>query len=194
VKTLRLAALISGTGRTLKNLLDLKAKGGLPAEFAVVVSSSPKAAGISFAREARIPLVVVNRAKFASDQDFSRALAAAILPHHVDFVVLAGFVHLFLFPRELEGRVLNIHPALLPEFGGRGFYGRRVHEAVLRSGAKESGCTVHIADHQYDHGPILLQRRIPVLSDDTPESLAERVFQEECRAYPNAIRKLAEES
>jgi len=109
----------------------------------------------------------------------------------IDLVLLAGFVHLYLFPPKWAGRVLNIHPALLPRFGGKGFYGRRVHEAVLRSGARESGCTVHFADERYDHGPIILQKKVPVLPGDTPESLAERVFQAECEAYPEAIRRVA---
>lgn len=191
-KPLTLAVLISGSGRSLQNFIDLISKGEVPAKIAVVVSSSPGAKGNERARSAGLPVVVVNRRKFRSDADFSRAVTAAIRPHDVDYVVLAGFIHLYLFPDEFREKVLNIHPALLPEFGGRGFYGHHVHEAVLKSGAKESGCTVHFADHQYDHGPVLLQRRVPVLPGDTPESLAERVFLEECVAYPEAIRKLAE--
>lgn len=189
---LKLAVLISGSGRSLQNFIDLIAKGELPARIAVVVSSSPTAGGNERARKAGIPVVVANRRKFRSDADFSRAVTAAIRPHDVDYVLLAGFIHLYLFPDEFRNKVINIHPALLPQFGGRGFYGHHVHEAVLKSGAKESGCTVHFADHQYDHGPILLQRRVPILPGDTPESLADRVFREECVAYPEAIRKLAE--
>jgi len=189
--TLKLAVLVSGTGRTLQNFIDLIGRGELPAKICVVVSSDPRAQGVERARKAGIPTVVLNRAKFSSDSAFSAAVTAAVRPHQVDYVLLAGFLHLYLFPRELEGRVVNIHPALLPEFGGKGRFGPRVHEMVLKSGAKESGCTVHIADHQYDHGPILLQRKCPVLPGDTPETLAERVFQEECIAYPDAIRRLA---
>ena len=100
-------------------------------------------------------------------------------------------IHLYLFPQKWAGRVLNIHPALLPQFGGKGFYGHKVHEAVLASGARESGCTVHFADHQYDTGAIILQRKVPVLAGDTADALAERVFQAECEAYPEAIRKVA---
>lgn len=110
----------------------------------------------------------------------------------VDLVVLAGFLHLFVFPPKYRGRVMNIHPALLPNFGGAGFYGNRVHEEVIRSGVKETGCTVHFCDGRYDHGPIILQRRIPVRPDDTVETLSKRVFQEECDAYPEAIRLFAE--
>ena len=109
----------------------------------------------------------------------------------VELACMAGFLKLWRIPADFKGRVMNIHPALLPDFGGRGFYGHRVHEAVLSSGAGESGCTVHFADNEYDHGPIILQRRVPVLAEDTPESLADRVFEQELVAYPEAIRLFA---
>ena len=109
----------------------------------------------------------------------------------VDLVVMAGFLKHVLIPTDFDNRVVNIHPALLPAFGGQGFYGLRVHEAVLASAARVSGCTVHFADNVYDHGPILLQRQVPVLDDDTPEALAARVFAAECEAYPEALRLIA---
>jgi formyltetrahydrofolate-dependent phosphoribosylglycinamide formyltransferase len=192
-RTLKLAVLISGSGRTLQNFIDQIERRELAARIEVVVSSSPKAGGIARAQKQGIPLVVVNHSKFRTASEFSKIISAAILPREVDYVLLAGFIHLYLFPERLRGKVLNIHPALLPEFGGQGFYGHRVHEAVLKSGAKESGCTVHYADHEYDHGPTLLQRRVPVLPNDTPETLGERVFQAECTAYPEALRQLAQE-
>jgi folate-dependent phosphoribosylglycinamide formyltransferase PurN len=105
---------------------------------------------------------------------------------------MAGFLQLLRIPDDFAGRVLNIHPALLPAFGGQGMYGRRVHKAVLAAGVKESGCTVHVADNEYDHGPIVLQRTVEVRPDDTPEALADRVFAAECEAYPEAIRLFAE--
>ena len=104
---------------------------------------------------------------------------------------MAGFSCLWRIPPGFEGRVINIHPALLPDFGGRGYYGLRVHEAVLAAGCKTSGCTVHYCDNEYDHGPTILQRTVPVLSDDTPDTLADRVFREERIAYPEAIRIVA---
>jgi phosphoribosylglycinamide formyltransferase-1 len=107
-------------------------------------------------------------------------------------VCLAGFLQLISIPEDFQGRVMNIHPALIPAFCGKGFYGHHVHEAVLAYGVKITGCTVHFCDNQYDHGPIILQRAVPVLDDDTPDSLAARVFQQECEAYPEAIRLFAE--
>ena len=109
-----------------------------------------------------------------------------------DLIVLAGYLHLFRFAPHYQGRVMNIHPALIPAFCGKRFYGLRVHRAVLDYGVKVSGCSVHFADEEYDRGPIILQRTVPVLEDDTPHTLAERVFAEECKAYPEAIQLFAE--
>jgi folate-dependent phosphoribosylglycinamide formyltransferase PurN len=105
---------------------------------------------------------------------------------------MAGFLKFLPIPDDFRNRVLNIHPALIPSFCGHGYYGRRVHEAVLASGVKVTGCTVHFADNEYDHGPIVLQRTVPVLDDDTPDTLAQRVFEQECEAYPEAIQLFAE--
>ena len=184
-----LAVLISGSGRTLQNFIDLIAAKRLDARIHVVISTSPDAGGNEKARRAGIPLVVVD----PKSADFSAAITQAVDSHPVDLVLLAGFLRLWKFPPKYKGRVLNIHPALLPAFGGKGMYGHRVHEAVLASGAKESGCTVHVADLEYDRGPIILQRRIPVLPEDTADTLAARVFAEECHAYPEAVRRVAEE-
>lgn len=183
-----LAVLISGTGRTLRNLIDCTRDGSLSASIVVVLSSVRDAAGLAHAREAGIPALTIPRREHPDSASFSRALSDTLEPYSVDLVLLAGFLHLWEFPSRYERRVLNIHPALLPDFGGNGMYGHRVHEAVLASGARESGCTVHYADHRYDHGPILLQRRVPVLAGETPDSLADRVFREECIAYPEAVR------
>ncbi len=128
----------------------------------------------------------------ARRQGFSEEIAAEVDRAAVDLVVLAGFLRPYRFPPSQAGRILNIHPALLPAFGGKGLYGDRVHEAVIRSGARFSGCTVHFVTEEYDSGPIILQRVVPVLPDDTPHSLADRVFAEECLAYPEAIRLYAE--
>ena len=187
MKTINLAVLISGSGRTLQNFIDLIAAKKLDARIKVVVSSSADAGGNEKARRAKIPLVVVDR----KDPDFGDAITQAVDKHKVDLVLLAGFLHLWKFPAKYKGRVLNIHPALLPAFGGKGMYGHRVHEAVLASGAKESGCTVHIADLEYDRGPIVIQRKVKVKPGDTPDDLAARVFAEECIAYPEAVTKVA---
>ena len=190
--TVRLAVLLSGGGRTLQNLLDRIADGRLDAEVAVVVSSNPTAFGLERARQAGVPTAVVRRRDFETAEVFSEAITAVIGRYEVDLVVLAGFTQKYLFPERYRGRVLNIHPALLPKYGGQGMYGHYVHEAVLAAGDSESGCTVHLADHEYDNGPILVQKRVPVLPGDTPETLAGRVFEAECEAYPEAIRMMAE--
>jgi phosphoribosylglycinamide formyltransferase-1 len=190
---IRLGVLLSGGGRTLQNLIDRIADGTFPARIQGVVSSTPKAFGLERARTHNLPAAVVDRKAYPDAASFSEAVTRALESiSPLDLVVMAGFVHLYLYPAKWERRILNIHPALLPEFGGKGFYGHKVHEAVLRAGARESGCTVHYADHRYDHGSTILQRRIPVLPGDTPDSLADRVFREECLAYPEAILRVAE--
>lgn len=187
----RIAVLISGGGTTLRNLIERIAAGRLPVEIALVVSSSPTAGGLRFAAEAGIPHAVIERKDFADQDSFSRAIFDRCRAAKVDLVVMGGFLKRVTVPDDFAARVVNIHPALVPAFCGEGFYGRRVHKAVLDYGAKLSGCTVHFADNQYDHGPVILQRAVPVLDDDTPESLAARVFEAECEAYPEAIRLIA---
>ena len=186
-----LGVLLSGSGRTLQNLIDRIGDGSLDAQIEIVVSSDPAAFGLERARKAGIPTAIMARKPFRDPESHSREVTQILERHPIDLVILAGYIHLYLFPQKWAGRVLNIHPALLPDFGGKGFYGHKVHEAVLKKGVKESGCTVHLADHQYDHGGIILQKKVPVLPGDTPETLAERVFQAECEAYPEAIRKVA---
>jgi formyltetrahydrofolate-dependent phosphoribosylglycinamide formyltransferase len=191
VTPLRLAVLLSGSGRTLENLVRRIADGSLPARIEGVVSSKEGVRGIQVAREAHLPLAEVPRSRFSDDASFGTALASAISPWKPDFIVLAGFLHYLPMRPEWRGRVVNIHPALLPRFGGKGFYGDRVHRAVLRAGERESGCTVHWVDDVYDHGATILQKRVPVLPADTVESLAARVFAAECDAYPEALASLA---
>jgi len=189
----RLGVLLSGSGRTLQNLIDRIQDGSLPARIEVVISSHPNVKGLERAEKKKIPAVTVDYKSFPDPRAFSDAITQQLDRHPVDLVVMAGFIRRYLFPKKYEGRVLNIHPALLPDFGGKGFHGEKVHEAVLKAGAKESGCTVHIADLEYDRGPIVLQKRVPVLPGDTAETLAARVFEAECEAYPEAIRRLAAE-
>ncbi len=135
---------------------------------------------------------IVRRRDFAESDAFSAAVWEAIAPYDVRLVVLGGFLHQLLVPPGWEGRVLNIHPSLLPAFGGKGMYGRHVHDAVLAHGCKVTGCTVHICDDAYDAGPIVAQRCVPVLDDDTTETLGARVFAAECALYPAVIRAFAE--
>jgi phosphoribosylglycinamide formyltransferase 1 len=182
---LRLCALISGSGTTLQNFLDRTRDGRLRAAVAGVVSSRADVAGVEKARAAGVPLLVVDRKPSA---DFSERVFAAASQFRPDLILLCGWLHLLSVPEEFRGRVLNIHPSLLPKFGGKGMYGRHVHEAVLNAGESESGCTVHYADNSYDTGPILAQARVPVLATDTPELLAARVFRAECELYPAAVK------
>jgi phosphoribosylglycinamide formyltransferase-1 len=192
MKRSRLAVLISGGGTTLQNLLDRIADGTLPVDIAVVISSRADAFGLQRAQRANIPAVTVARKAYAGVDQFNDALHAALAPYAADLVVLAGFLSLFQPRERYAGRVMNIHPALIPAFCGAGFYGDKVHQAVIDSGARVSGCTVHFADDQYDHGPIILQDAVPVLDDDTPQTLAARVHALEQELYPRAIRLWAE--
>lgn len=189
---IRLAVLLSGGGSTLQNLLDHSADGRLAARVIQVVSSSPDAYGVERARRAGVPAAVVERRQAGSREEFSRRIFDLCRQAGAELICLAGFLQLLTIPEDYSLRVLNIHPALIPAFCGKGFYGRHVHEAVLAYGAKLSGCTVHFADNHYDHGPIILQRAVPVLDDDTPDTLAARVFEQECEVYPEAIRLFAE--
>lgn len=182
----RLGVLFSGGGRTLENLAAEATQGSLPLEIVVAVSSHRDAGGIERARRLGITTHVVDFRDHR--KDFSERIASILDDAGVDWIALAGFIRYFDYPEKWNGRVLNIHPALLPAFGGRGFYGERVHRAVLESGVRFSGCTVHFASREYDSGPIIVQRIVPVLPDDTPDSLAHRVFEEECKAYPEALR------
>jgi phosphoribosylglycinamide formyltransferase-1 len=182
----RLGVLFSGGGRTLENLARKAVEGSLPADIAVAISSHREAGGLEKARRAGVPAHVVDYREHR--EDFSPRLCTILEEAKVDWVLLGGFIRYFDIPPALAGRVLNIHPALLPAFGGKGFYGDRVHEAVLAAGAKFSGCTVHFLTAEYDRGPIILQRLVPVDPHDTVESLRERVFREECIAYPEAVR------
>lgn len=186
-KPIRLAALISGGGTTLQNLLDRIAMGRLNATIAGVVSSRADAFGVERARRAGIPVeVVTSRSARFTDDVWSAVRAFA-----PDLVCFAGWLRLLPIPADFRHKVLNIHPALLPAFGGKGMYGRHVHEAVLAAGVKVSGCTVHFADDSYDTGPILVQKCVPVKEGDDAETLAARVFAAECEAYPEAIALLA---
>ena len=188
---LNLAVLISGTGRTLKNFIDLAAEGELPVEIPLVVSSTAKAGGLTFAEEAGIPTRVIRREDFAHDAEFGDAVFSACRAAGVDYVAMAGFLKLAPVPDDFVGRVVNIHPALIPAFCGPGMYGDRVHQAVLDAGVKVTGCTVHFVDNEYDAGPIIWQQPVPVFDDDTAEALAKRVFEVEKEAYPHVLKLLA---
>jgi len=187
----RLGVLLSGGGRTLLNILEYIRSGRLAAEVAVVIASR-ECTGAQRARDAGLDVHVVPYKQMPDAEAYSARIAELLDAAGVELVCLAGFLSFWKIPPRYEGRVMNIHPALLPSFGGHGMYGHHVHEAVLAAGCKVSGCTVHFVNNAYDAGPIIVQKAVPVLEGDTPESLAERVFEQECLAYPEAIRLFAE--
>jgi phosphoribosylglycinamide formyltransferase-1 len=188
---LRLAVCVSGEGTTLQNLIDQIRARRLRAELVQVVASRPRIGAIARAEQAGIPLALASRSA-QSIGEFSASVFEPIRHSGADLVILGGFLTLVRIPPDYKGRVLNVHPALVPAFCGRGFYGAKVHRAVLATGVKYTGCTVHFADDSYDNGPIILQRTVPVLDDDTVETLAARVFKEECSALPEAITLYAQ--
>ena len=190
-KPARLGVLLSGGGRTLLNILERIEAGDLPAEVAVVIASRD-CKGVERSRAAGLDVHVVAYQEMPDTATYSARLAELLDAAGVDLVLQAGFLSLWHIPPRYEGRVMNIHPALLPSFGGKGMYGHHVHEAVLAAGAKVSGCTVHFVTNEYDTGPIIVQRTVPAYDTDTPDELAARVFEQECEAYPEAIRLFAE--
>ncbi|QVL34246.1 phosphoribosylglycinamide formyltransferase [Telmatocola sphagniphila] len=190
VRPVRLAVLLSGGGTTLQNLIDRAGDGSLSVQIVLVISSKPSVYGLERAKLANIPSLVLPRKSFPDLAAFSSANFAAIRESGAELVCLAGYLQKLLIPRDYQGKVLNIHPSLLPKFGGKGMYGHHVHEAVIAAGETESGCTVHYVDDEYDHGEIVLQRKVSISLADTPDSLAAKVFEQECLAYPEALRKV----
>jgi phosphoribosylglycinamide formyltransferase-1 len=174
-----IAVLISGGGTTLRNLIEWQRLGELGVDFALVISSNAKAKGLEFAQEADIPCEVVSRKSFADCDAHSEA------------VFMGGYLEFLKIPSDFLNRVINIHPSLIPAFCGKGFYGERVHKAVIEMGVKLTGCTVHFVDNQFDHGPIIAQRSCAVLDCDTPETVQRRVAESEFQLYPAAIDAIA---
>lgn len=188
---LPIAVLISGGGTTLRNLIEREREGEFNFKIRLVVSSNQNAGGLEFARDANIPTHIAARGKDQSDSDYSAATFDPCRSAGAELVVMGGFLKHVVIPGDFSGRVINIHPSLIPAFSGKGYYGSHVHQAVLDYGARISGCTVHFVDDEYDHGPIILQRPVPVTDTDTASSLAARVFEQECIALPIVIRLIA---
>ncbi len=191
-KPIRLGVLISGGGTTLINILKYINEDKLNARVAVVISSRSTVSGIEKAKNAGLDVKIVRKKDYADIDEFSKRIEEELVAANVDLVVQGGWLCLWKIPARYENRVMNIHPALLPSFGGQGMWGHHVHEAVLKAGCKVSGCTVHFCTNEYDKGPIIVQRVCKVENNDTPETLAERVFEQECIAYPEAIKLFAE--
>ena len=190
-RPIRVAVLISGGGTTLANLGTKISDKALDAEISLVIASRPDCGGIARAAGMGLRCDVILRKSFPSVNEFSAAIFSQCRQAKVDLVICGGFLALLTIPADFLGRIMNIHPSLIPSFSGQGFHGSHVHEAVLKRGCKVSGCTVHFVDDEYDHGPIILQHTVPVLDDDTAEKLAARVFVAECEALPEAIRMFA---
>jgi phosphoribosylglycinamide formyltransferase 1 len=188
---IRLAVCVSGEGTTLQNLVDRIRTQKLMAEVVQVIASKPRIGAIARAEAASIPLALASY-NSRSNAEFSNSVFDPIRHSDSDLVILGGFLSLLQIPADFRGRVINVHPSLIPAFCGKGFYGSKVHKAVLDAGVKVSGCTVHFVDNDYDNGPIILQRAVPVQEGDTPDTLAARVFKEECNALPEAITLYAE--
>ncbi len=188
---LRLGVLLSGGGRTLLNFLENIRAGSLPAEVVLVIASRD-CLGAQRARAAGVQVEIVPYKRMPDVETYSGRICELLDAARVELACLAGFLSFWRVPPRYQGRVMNIHPALLPSFGGQGMWGHHVHEAVLAAGCKVSGCTVHFVTNEYDAGPIILQRCVEVTEANTPEALADRVFQQECIAYPQAIRLFAQ--
>lgn len=188
---LRLAVLLSGEGTTFENLVRERDAGRLDVELAVVIASRPGVGGLERARRAGVPARVVERRQYEDDKSFNDALHAVLDEYRPGLIALCGFLSK-LEMRAYAGRVINVHPALIPAFSGKGFYGERVHQAVLEAGVKVTGASVHFCDDHYDTGPIILQQAVPVEEGDDVHSLAARVQAAERELYPRAIRLFAE--
>ncbi len=201
-RAIRLGVLISGSGTTLMNILEYINNGRLNAEVAVVISSRSAVAGVEKARKAGLNVRIIRKKDYPDIDEsrplegldeFSKRIEEELAAANVDLVIQGGWLCLWKIPPRYENRVMNIHPALLPSFGGQGMWGHYVHKAVLAEGCRVSGCTVHFCTNEYDKGPIIVQRACEVRDDDTPDTLAARVFEQECIAYPQAIKLFAED-
>lgn len=188
--TVRLGVLFSGGGRTILNLLDYIESSELDANISIAIASRRGLAGIDRLAQRNID-VAIAKSSGMSNEEGDRRINTWLNEAKPDLICLCGYLRLLKLQPWMEGRVLNIHPALLPAHGGRGMFGMRVHKSVLNKGDSTSGCTVHFVDGEYDHGPIILQRVCSVNKEDSPQDLAERVFDLECEAYPTAIAKIS---
>ncbi|MDZ7260674.1 MAG: phosphoribosylglycinamide formyltransferase [candidate division KSB1 bacterium] len=194
MKPLKLAVLASGRGSNFEAILKAIESGKLNAQVQVAISNNSTAGALEIARNHGIPAIHLSHKQFSTPEEFDEQLLKILSEHQVELVVLAGYMKM-LSPRvvqQFKNRILNIHPALLPSFGGKGLYGIHVHQAVLDYGCKVTGVTVHLVDETYDTGPPVLQRCVPVLDDDTPETLAARVLEVEHQVYAEALQLFAE--
>jgi len=191
---IRIAVLVSGSGTNMQSLIENCKKGLIPGKVVLVISSNPEAFAIKRARKEKIPVIVLNRYRYKNDWTYSKRILKEVKDKKIDIICLAGFLWK-LAPNiigEYKERILNIHPTLLPRFGGKGMYGIRVHREVLKNREKFSGATVHFVDEKYDHGKIIIQKKVKVLKNDTAETLAKRILKIEHKVYPIAVKKVIE--
>jgi len=187
----RVAVLLSGSGRTLENFFAALDDGRLDVEIVAVVSSRRGVGGVRIARDRGVPVEVFPRKAFGSVAEHNAAINAWLASFRPQIISLAGYLCFYIPPADFTGPVINIHPALLPRYGGQGYYGDKVHAAVLAAEDTESGCTVHHVSDEYDAGGIIAQEKVPVLPGDDVPALARRVFAAECRLYPRVLQDLA---
>ena len=189
-----IAVFASGGGSNLKAIHLQIIQGNIPGKIIMVFSNNPNCGAIKFAEENLIPIFIINAAQYPNPHTRDEFLLETCLKAEIDLICLAGFMKMLPqnIVKQYEYRILNIHPGLLPEFGGKGFYGTRVHEAVINTGKSESGATVHFVDEIYDHGPIILQKKVEVMETDTPESLAARVLKLEHELFPEVVKAFCE--
>ena len=190
MRNLNLCVLASGWGSNLKSIINSRKTGKISSDIVLVISNNSASNALNIARENQIPAVHLSRKLFNSEEEYENRFAELLRTYNVDMIILAGYMKMIppKIVREYKNRILNIHPALIPSFCGKGLYGLKVHEAVLDYGAKVTGVTVHLVDEQYDTGPVVLQRTIPVKDNDTPETLQKRVLKWEHKLYPEAIK------
>ena len=190
----KIAVFVSGGGSNFKAIHHQIIQGNILGKIVMVFSNNPNCGAIKFAEENSIPIFIINSARYPNAHTRDEFLLETCLKAEIDLICLAGFMKMLPqnIVKQYEYRILNIHPGLLPEFGGKGFYGTRVHEAVINTGKRESGATVHFVDEIYDHGPIILQKKVEVMETDTPESLAERVLKLEHELFPEVVKAFCE--
>lgn len=192
---LHIAVFASGRGSNFQAVLEKIESGDIPnAKIAAVISNNSTAGALEIARSHSLPALHCSRAQYGSDEDFVAQLRSLLSLYGANLIILAGYMKMMPpeIVRQFRHRILNVHPALLPAFCGKGMFGHRVHEAVLEYGAKVTGATVHLVDEEYDHGPVVLQACVAVENNDTPDSLAEKVLKIEHRLLPEAVRLFAE--
>ena len=190
----KIAVFVSGGGSNFKAIHHQIQKREIPGEIVLVISNNPNCGAIEYANENSISHVIINETRYPNPYTRGELLLDTCLKAEINLICLAGYMKMLppAFVKQYENKILNIHPGLLPEYGGKGYFGMRVHEAVINSGKRESGATVHFVDEIYDHGPIILQKKVEVLETDTAESLAARILKLEHELFPEVVKAFCE--